>query len=68
VPFGGGESACPEYCVCHVITLECIDLKSQGVSILALSVYLILWFNLGLKPQEKVTNKKLDLGQASVGA
>jgi len=27
-----------------------------------------LWLNLGLKPQERVTNKSLELGHASVGA
>jgi len=30
--------------------------------------FIILWPNLGLKPQERVTKKKLDLEQASVGA
>ncbi len=41
LPFGGRGSAWPELCGCHVILLECIDLKSQGVSILALSVYIL---------------------------
>jgi len=31
-------------------------------------LYIILWLNLGLKLQERVTYKRLDLGQASVGA
>jgi len=31
------------------------------------TLYIIIWLNLGLKPQERVTNKRLDLGQASVG-
>jgi len=30
--------------------------------------YIIHWLYLDLKPQERVTNKRLDLGQASVGA
>ena len=34
----------------------------------ALGHYIILWFNLSLKPQERVTNNRLDLGQASVAA
>jgi len=32
------------------------------------TVDIILWLYLGLKPHERVTNKRLDLGQASVGA
>jgi len=32
------------------------------------TLYIILWLNLGLKPQERETNKRLDLGQDSVGA
>jgi len=27
LPVGGGESAWPESCACHVITLECLELK-----------------------------------------
>jgi hypothetical protein len=40
LPFGGGVGY-DLVVLCHVITLECIDLKSQGVSILALSAYMI---------------------------
>jgi len=32
------------------------------------TLHIFLWLNLGLKPQAIVTNKRLDLGQASVGA
>jgi len=32
------------------------------------TLYIILWLNLSLKPQERVTNKRWDLGQGSVGA
>jgi len=32
------------------------------------TLYIILWLNLGLKPQERVRNKRLDLGQAFVEA
>ncbi len=31
-------------------------------------LWLRYWLNLGLKPHERVTNKRLDLGQAPVGA
>jgi len=32
------------------------------------TLYITLWLNLDLKPQERVTNKRLDLRQAFVGA
>jgi hypothetical protein len=32
------------------------------------TLYTILWLNVGLKPQERVKNKRLDFGKASVGA
>jgi len=32
------------------------------------TLHIILWLNLGLKAQGRVTIKKLDSGQASVGA
>jgi hypothetical protein len=40
LPFGGGGSTSLKQCGCHLITLECIDFKSQGASILALSAYM----------------------------
>jgi hypothetical protein len=43
----------------------CLELKKASSP---WTPFIILWLNLGLKPQERVTNKRLDLGQASVGA
>jgi len=36
----------------------CLGLKKK---LPTLGIYIIQWLNLGLKPQERVTNKRLDL-------
>jgi len=45
-----------------------LDFLPGAQIIITLLHYIILWLNLGLKPQERITNKRLDLGQASVEA
>jgi len=44
---------------------DCLDFFAWGSKKASSSRTLNIWLNLGLKPQERVTQKILDLGQAS---
>jgi len=48
--------------------LDFLPRAQKKLTSLCRALHTILWLNLGLKPLERVTNKRLDLGQASAGA